>query len=182
MRFLWLVSKMQLQRVFTCKMLYTADFLSLYSRTTQGRLLQLPLHFGLKQRFPTRGHFPPWGSWALTRGPQAQHLLTVINWCKAGIFGLLTIKTKSRNRLDARNDIRLAQLKKSPASKSSIMRTRTNIAVTELIKLTVILNFLQFLWLFFVVFSIVVVFSFLLFFKNKKAVTSHTGLQQLRST
>ena len=34
--------------------------------------------------------------------------------CEAGVSDLLTIKTKSRNRLDARNDIRLAQSKTEP--------------------------------------------------------------------
>ena len=48
------------------------------------------------------------GRSTLTRGPRAQVLLMVINRCEAWFSDLLTIETKCRNRLDARNDNRLA--------------------------------------------------------------------------
>ena len=42
--------------------------------------------------------------------------------CEAGFSDLVTIKTKSRNRLDACNDIRLAQSKTEPNIKGLIKR------------------------------------------------------------
>ena len=50
--------------------------------------------------------------------------------CEAEVSDLLTIKTKSRNRLDARNDIRLAQSKTEPNIQGLLERgqeLRTNL-------------------------------------------------------
>ena len=66
--------------------------------------------------------------------------------CEAGFSDLVTIKTKSRNRLDASNEILLAQSKTEPNIKGLLeQRTKTNFALIALIKLTVMFNFLTFL-------------------------------------